>query len=97
MLGLTLEAVFPGQIEYQTAGDKRYFEPRFSVLNNRYGEVQGFVIVLRDVTAARDALAALEAGEQQTEVRPMRSPWWIVPFAVFLGVEWAIRRRAGLK
>ena len=27
---------------------------------------------------------------------PMRSPWWIVPFALLLGVEWWARRRRGL-
>jgi hypothetical protein len=53
--------------------------------------------VLSDVTAARDALAAIEAGERPIETRPMRSPWWIVPFAGLLAVEWTIRRRAGLK
>jgi hypothetical protein len=27
--------------------------------------------------------------------RPMRSPWWVVPFAGLLCVEWALRRRRG--
>lgn len=27
---------------------------------------------------------------------PMRSPWWIAPFALLLGVEWWARRRRGL-
>src|SRR5688572_12532362 len=27
---------------------------------------------------------------------PMRSPWWIVPFALLLGAEWWARRRRGL-
>ena len=27
---------------------------------------------------------------------PMRSPWWIVPFALVLGAEWLWRRRQGL-
>jgi hypothetical protein len=27
---------------------------------------------------------------------PMRSPWWIVPFALLLGAEWWWRRRRGL-
>jgi hypothetical protein len=27
---------------------------------------------------------------------PMRSPWWVVPFASLLCVEWALRRRRGL-
>jgi hypothetical protein len=53
--------------------------------------------VLSDVTAARHALAAIEAGERPIEIRPMRSPWWIVPFAGLLAAEWTIRRRAGLR
>jgi hypothetical protein len=28
--------------------------------------------------------------------RPMRSPWWVVPFAGLLCAEWALRRRRGL-
>ena len=27
---------------------------------------------------------------------PMRSPWWVVPFAGLLSAEWALRRRRGL-
>ena len=27
---------------------------------------------------------------------PMRSPWWLLPFAIFLGAEWLWRRRGGL-
>jgi hypothetical protein len=29
--------------------------------------------------------------------RPMRSPWWLVPFVACLGGEWWIRRRRGLR
>jgi hypothetical protein len=29
--------------------------------------------------------------------RPMRSPWWIVAFAVCLSVEWLGRRQRGLR
>ncbi|HEX6163637.1 MAG TPA: hypothetical protein VFZ31_09740 [Vicinamibacterales bacterium] len=28
---------------------------------------------------------------------PMRSPWWIVPFAACLSIEWWLRRQAGLR
>jgi hypothetical protein len=28
-------------------------------------------------------------------MNPMRSPWWVVPFAGLLCVEWALRRRSG--
>jgi hypothetical protein len=31
------------------------------------------------------------------EKRPMRSTWWIVPFAACLGGEWWLRRRSGLR
>jgi hypothetical protein len=31
------------------------------------------------------------------ERRPMRSIWWIAPFAACLGAEWWMRRRSGLK
>jgi hypothetical protein len=31
------------------------------------------------------------------ETHPMRSPWWIVPFAACLSAEWWLRRRAELR
>jgi hypothetical protein len=31
------------------------------------------------------------------EVHPMRSAWWLLPFAGCLSVEWWLRRRAGLR
>lgn len=31
------------------------------------------------------------------ESRPMRSPWWLLPFAGCLAAEWWLRRRAGLR
>ena len=30
-------------------------------------------------------------------IHPMRSPWWILPFTLCLGVEWWMRRRSGLR
>jgi hypothetical protein len=30
-----------------------------------------------------------------TQVHPLRSPWWVVPFVACLGAEWWLRRRAG--
>ncbi len=32
-----------------------------------------------------------------TETHPMRSAWWLLPFAGCLSVEWWLRRRAGLR
>lgn len=44
----------------------------------------------------RTHLAAARRSETVT-IRPMRSPWWLVPFALALGVEWGLRRRSGLR
>jgi hypothetical protein len=43
------------------------------------------------------ALSKLNAVTVEQVIRPMRSPWWIVPFALLLSAEWALRRRSGLK
>jgi hypothetical protein len=56
-----------------------------------------------DVTP--DRLADLEAYLRReisaspvpSTTRPMRSGWWIVPFAVCLSAEWWLRRRRGLR
>ena len=61
---------------------------------------------------AHGGMVAVEGGEQLLvdrvreqlppqpsvhETYPMRSPWWIVPFAACLGGEWWLRRRRGLR
>lgn len=43
------------------------------------------------------ALSRIDPGSVEQVTRPMRSPWWIVPFSLLLSAEWALRRRAGLK
>ena len=48
----------------------------------------------RDARLARLA-DALEAA--RVEGRPMRSAWWILPFAACLSAEWWLRRRRGLR
>ena len=54
------------------------------------------------VFPANESAALVEAMKKafptQTSIRtsnPMRSPWWVVPFAGLLCVEWAVRRRRG--
>jgi hypothetical protein len=43
------------------------------------------------------ALVAATGGEVlPRRWHPMRSPWWIIPFALLLGYEWWARRRRGL-
>ena len=50
-------------------------------------DVSGLVAAMRD---AHPPQRTVRAG------RPMRSPWWMVPFAALLCVEWAVRRKRGL-
>jgi hypothetical protein len=38
-----------------------------------------------------------EETRHSRETHPMRSPWWIVPFAACLSAEWWLRRRAELR
>lgn len=49
-----------------------------------------------DALAAR-VRALLPAARQPSTVHPMRSPWWMVPFAALLGTEWAVGRRRRLR
>jgi hypothetical protein len=53
---------------------------------------------LGDVTTVTEALAGLPApAEAPAPSHPMRSPWWLSPFVACLGLEWWLRRRAGLR
>lgn len=40
--------------------------------------------------------SAIQVVSRVESWHPMRSPWWIVPFALLLGAEWWARRRRGL-
>jgi hypothetical protein len=57
----------------------------------------GFIV---DETRLRDLPGRLSAAFQPVSRvetwYPMRSAWWLIPFAVFLGAEWWWRRRRGL-
>lgn len=44
-----------------------------------------------------DLLRAMPPSVVSVPVHPMRSPWWILPFAGALCVEWGLRRRKGLR
>ncbi len=50
-----------------------------------------------EVSLTRDVRRLTPAETRPSEARVMRSPWWIVPFAGCLGVEWWLRRRRGLR
>jgi hypothetical protein len=54
-------------------------------------------VVATGISDVMEALADIDRGSYERTVRPMRSVWWIVPFAGLLCSEWAWRRRRGLK
>jgi hypothetical protein len=57
----------------------------------------GRVLARADIPSLPEALdQALPPVRQATTWHPMRSPWWILPFALALAGEWWIRRRRGL-
>lgn len=51
--------------------------------------------VVDDLDGLRDSLRSLHGTRAQTRVYPMRSGWWILPFAGLLTAEWVLRRRTG--
>lgn len=53
--------------------------------------------VVGDTNAVIASLAASPTAALPTPVHPMRSPWWMSPFVACLGLEWWLRRRAGLR
>jgi hypothetical protein len=53
--------------------------------------------VVQHPDQVRQQLERLAAPDVEESRRPMRSPWWIVPFAGCLCTEWLIRRRQGLR
>lgn len=52
--------------------------------------------VVQNAEELNAALMNIDAGSMDQTTRPMRSPWWIVPFSLLLSLEWALRRRSGL-
>ena len=58
----------------------------------------GIDVAASDVTnLARRLRQELAVSAARAERRPMRSAWWLLPFAACLGGEWWLRRRRGLR
>ncbi|MBA3638298.1 MAG: hypothetical protein H0W53_03270 [Acidobacteria bacterium] len=55
----------------------------------------GAVVTNLDDLAGR--LESLEPNSVEQLTRPMRSPWWILPFTILLCAEWALRRKGGAR
>ena len=58
---------------------------------------QGGEVILQDqLETLTDRLnSAVMPQSMTSQVHPMRSAWWIVPFSLLLGGEWWFRRRRG--
>lgn len=70
--------------------------PHRSVLTALAAATDGAVLNTDNLDALGDALdAALSPASRQHPWHPMRSPWWMFPFAGALLAEWWLRRRAG--
>ena len=59
---------------------------------------RGGQVIARDSVASLSRVleSVLRPVPRITEWHPMRSPWWVVPFALALAAEWWMRRRRGL-
>lgn len=57
----------------------------------------GVATTANDFAALESRLRELPRRTVGVPAHPLRSPWWIVPFAVALCAEWTIRRRRGLR
>jgi hypothetical protein len=58
----------------------------------------GVVVASGDEASLVRALSSEnQPASQVVSVRPMRAPWWIIPFAGCLTIEWWLRRREGLR
>jgi len=58
----------------------------------------GVAVVAGEEQQVGDRIRAQERpAAARTVVRPMQSPWWILPFAICLAGEWWLRRRDGLR
>lgn len=79
--------------------DPGAFRPRagsYAVLEAFVSSRGGRVIDERDLNTLPDILASAVRLASRVETwHPMRSSWWIVPFALLLGIEWWWRRRHG--
>jgi hypothetical protein len=69
-------------------------DPRLEAIAAAHEAV--FVTAAREDELVARVRAQLTSRRERTPDWPMRSPSWIVPFVLCLGVEWWLRRRNGL-
>jgi len=92
------KARMAGTTELLVVNDLRRPSTKEAVLDGVVAAQGGVVVEAGDeARLARRARAHVTAERQSRDTRPMRSPWWIVPFVACLGSEWWLRRRRGLR
>lgn len=81
------------------AADMRRPIPERDALLDAFASSRGGAVVpMADLTTLPDRLtAAVATSPAETPIHPMHSPFWIVPFAGLLAVEWWSRRRRGMR
>jgi hypothetical protein len=88
-----------GEIDLLVARDAVAAVKGGPALRNAWASAHGGEVI--PASRLGDLVAGLEAavvpGSIAVNVRPMRSAWWIVPFALCLGTEWWLRRRRGAR
>jgi hypothetical protein len=83
---------------YAVAADVRHgVDATLAKLERQARATGGVFTYPGDEAFARTLDAQASDSSQIVSVYPMRSPWWIIPFAGCLSLEWFLRRRHGLR
>ena len=75
----------------------RAVDDTLAKLERRVRASGGVVVNAGDEQAIRSVLRDGNAASRDVTAYPMRSAWWMLPFAVCLSIEWWLRRRNGLR
>ena len=85
-----------GAGNFLVASDARVARPAGPALSLLSGSRGGHDVAAANVRDLAQTLRRqIAAPTVRRERRPMRSPWWLVPFVACLGGEWWLRRRRG--
>jgi len=85
-----------GAASFVVASDARVARPAGPALSLLSASRGGQDVNAEDVRSLAQTLRRqIAAPTVRRERRPMRSPWWLAPFAACLGGEWWLRRRNG--
>jgi hypothetical protein len=107
-----LPAASPGSCTVEASVDDRYVNSSLAVVDRPARGVEATLTKLERAANASGGIVA-QAGDEAAvaraldaepikssrvaSVHPMRRPWWILPFAGCLSIEWWLRRRQGLR